>query len=57
MNVQMLVPNERVIHAAEQTARDAYVMDQGRIIEEGPYTELRERRNGRFKEMVEMQRL
>jgi subfamily B ATP-binding cassette protein MsbA len=34
-----------------------YVLDRGRIIEEGPYTELRERRNGRFKEMVEMQRL
>jgi subfamily B ATP-binding cassette protein MsbA len=34
-----------------------YVLDRGRIIEEGPYTELRKRRNGRFKEMVEMQSL
>jgi ABC-type multidrug transport system fused ATPase/permease subunit len=46
-----------MIPAAEQTARNAYVLDRGRIIEEGPYTELRERRNGRFKEMAEMQRL
>ena len=34
-----------------------YVMDQGRIVEEGPYSALRTKADGRFKEMVEMQRL
>lgn len=34
-----------------------YVMDRGRIIEEGPYQELRAKANGRFKAMVEMQKL
>ena len=34
-----------------------YVMDQGRVIEEGPYDELREHDGSRFQEMVQMQRL
>jgi subfamily B ATP-binding cassette protein MsbA len=34
-----------------------YVLDEGRIVEEGPYEELRLRENGSFREMVEMQRL
>ena len=33
-----------------------YVLDHGRIVEEGPYQLLREE-EGRFKQMVEMQRL
>ena len=34
-----------------------YVMDEGEVIEEGPYDELREHDGSRFREMVEMQRL
>jgi subfamily B ATP-binding cassette protein MsbA len=34
-----------------------YVMDEGYIIEEGPYDELRAHEESRFREMVEMQRL
>ena len=31
-----------------------YVLDKGRVVEEGPYADLR-RDNGRFQRMVEMQ--
>lgn len=34
-----------------------YVMDEGEVIEEGPYTDLRNHDGSRFQEMVEMQRL
>jgi ABC-type multidrug transport system fused ATPase/permease subunit len=34
-----------------------YVMDEGYVIEEGPYDELRGHEQSRFREMVEMQRL
>jgi subfamily B ATP-binding cassette protein MsbA len=34
-----------------------YVLDEGRVMEEGPYDELRLRENGSFREMVEMQQL
>ncbi|MCS3830028.1 subfamily B ATP-binding cassette protein MsbA [Salinibacter ruber] len=34
-----------------------YVLDEGRVIEEGEYHQLRTRKNGEFREMVEMQRL
>lgn len=34
-----------------------YVLDKGRVVEQGSYAELTERRNGRFREMVEMQSL
>jgi subfamily B ATP-binding cassette protein MsbA len=34
-----------------------YVMDEGKVIEEGPYTDLRNHDGSRFQEMVEMQRL
>jgi subfamily B ATP-binding cassette protein MsbA len=34
-----------------------YVLDQGRILEEGTYAELRDRSEGRFREMVELQTL
>ncbi|MCS3824366.1 hypothetical protein [Salinibacter ruber] len=34
-----------------------YVLDEGRVIEEGSYHELRAGENGEFREMVEMQSL
>jgi subfamily B ATP-binding cassette protein MsbA len=34
-----------------------YVLDEGRVIEEGPYHELRGEEQSRFREMVEMQSL
>ena len=34
-----------------------YVLDEGRVIEQGTYHELRTRENGEFREMVEMQSL
>jgi subfamily B ATP-binding cassette protein MsbA len=34
-----------------------YVLDEGRVIEEGPYDELRQHDRSRFREMVEMQSL
>ena len=34
-----------------------YVLDEGRVIEEGPYEELRHQEQSRFREMVEMQSL
>ena len=34
-----------------------YVLDDGRIVESGEYDELTRKRNGQFREMVEMQRL
>jgi subfamily B ATP-binding cassette protein MsbA len=34
-----------------------YVMDEGRVVEDGPYHELRTREQSRFREMVEMQNL
>ncbi len=34
-----------------------YVIDKGRVIEQGSYDELRMRENGEFREVVEMQRL
>jgi subfamily B ATP-binding cassette protein MsbA len=34
-----------------------YVMDEGYVVEEGPYDELRGHEESRFREMVEMQRL
>jgi len=34
-----------------------YVLDEGRVIEEGSYDELRHREEGVFREMVEMQSL
>ena len=34
-----------------------YVLDGGRLIEEGAYDELRNYNGSRFREMVEMQRL
>ena len=34
-----------------------YVLDHGRILEEGTYAELRDRSEGRFREMVELQTL
>jgi ABC-type multidrug transport system fused ATPase/permease subunit len=40
-----------------KSADRVYVMDGGRIIEEGSYHELRAREEGRFREMVEMQAL
>jgi ABC-type multidrug transport system fused ATPase/permease subunit len=40
-----------------KNADRVYVLDEGRVIEEGPYHELRARENGEFREMVEMQSL
>lgn len=40
-----------------KNADRVYVLDEGQIIEEGSYQELRVRENGRFREMVEMQSL
>jgi ABC-type multidrug transport system fused ATPase/permease subunit len=40
-----------------KNADRVYVLDEGRMVEEGPYHELRARENGRFREMVEMQSL
>jgi ABC-type multidrug transport system fused ATPase/permease subunit len=40
-----------------KNADRVYVLDEGRVIEEGSYQELRARENGRFREMVEMQAL
>jgi ABC-type multidrug transport system fused ATPase/permease subunit len=42
------------------TVKDAdrvYVLEEGRVIEEGTYHDLRARENGQFREMVEMQSL
>jgi len=40
-----------------KNADHIYVLDEGRVVEEGSYRELRTRTNGRFREMVEMQSL
>jgi ABC-type multidrug transport system fused ATPase/permease subunit len=40
-----------------KNADRVYVLDEGRVIEEGTYHELRSRKNGEFKEMVEKQSL
>ena len=40
-----------------KNADRVYVLDEGRVIEEGSYHELRSRENGEFREMVEMQSL
>jgi ABC-type multidrug transport system fused ATPase/permease subunit len=40
-----------------KNADRVYVLDEGRVVEEGPYRELRMRENGQFREMVEMQSL
>ncbi|MCS4150713.1 ABC transporter ATP-binding protein [Salinibacter ruber] len=40
-----------------ENADHIYVLDEGRVIEEGSYEELRMRENGEFREMVEMQSL
>ncbi|WP_118828409.1 ABC transporter ATP-binding protein [Salinibacter ruber] len=40
-----------------KNADRVYVLDDGRVIEEGSYDELRMRENGEFREMVEMQSL
>jgi ABC-type multidrug transport system fused ATPase/permease subunit len=40
-----------------KNADRVYVLDEGRVIEEGSYHELRARENGQFREMVEMQSL
>jgi ABC-type multidrug transport system fused ATPase/permease subunit len=40
-----------------KNADRVYVLDEGRVIEEGAYHELRARENGEFREMVEMQSL
>jgi subfamily B ATP-binding cassette protein MsbA len=40
-----------------KNADRVYVLDEGRVIEEGPYHELRAREDGEFREMVEMQSL
>ncbi len=40
-----------------KNADRVYVLDEGRVIEEGSYDELRMRENGEFRKMVEMQSL
>ncbi|MCS3953302.1 ABC transporter ATP-binding protein [Salinibacter ruber] len=40
-----------------KNADRVYVLDEGRVIEQGSYDELRMRENGEFREMVEMQSL
>ncbi|WP_263835256.1 hypothetical protein [Salinibacter sp.] len=40
-----------------KNADRVYVLDEGRVIGEGTYHELRHRENGQFREMVEMQSL
>jgi ABC-type multidrug transport system fused ATPase/permease subunit len=40
-----------------QNADRVYVLDEGRVIEEGTYRDLRAREDGEFREMVEMQSL
>lgn len=40
-----------------KNADRVYVLDNGRVVEEGSYNELRTRENGEFREMVEMQSL
>ena len=40
-----------------KNADRVYVLDEGRVVEAGPYRELRMRENGQFREMVEMQSL
>ncbi len=40
-----------------KSADRVYVLDEGQVIEEGGYHELRARENGQFREMVEMQSL
>ena len=40
-----------------KNADRVYVLDEGRVIEEGAYHELRAREDGEFREMVEMQSL
>jgi hypothetical protein len=54
--------NERIGTMAHRlsTVKNAdrvYVLDDGRVIEEGSYHELRAREDGEFREMVEMQSL
>jgi ABC-type multidrug transport system fused ATPase/permease subunit len=40
-----------------KNADRVYVLDEGRVIEQGTYQELRMRENGQFREMIEMQSL
>jgi ABC-type multidrug transport system fused ATPase/permease subunit len=40
-----------------KNADRVYVLNEGRVVEDGPYHELRMRENGQFREMVEMQSL
>jgi ABC-type multidrug transport system fused ATPase/permease subunit len=40
-----------------QNADRVYVLEEGRVVEQGPYHELSTRENGQFREMVEMQSL
>lgn len=40
-----------------KNADRVYVLDEGRVVEEGPYHELRAREDGQFREMLEMQTL
>jgi ABC-type multidrug transport system fused ATPase/permease subunit len=40
-----------------KNADRVYVLDEGRVIESGTYHELRSRKNGQFRQMVEMQSL
>jgi ABC-type multidrug transport system fused ATPase/permease subunit len=40
-----------------KNADRVYVLDEGRVVEDGSYHELRMRENGQFREMVEMQSL
>lgn len=40
-----------------KSADRVYVLDEGHVVEEGTYHELRQRTNGEFREMVEMQSL
>ena len=40
-----------------KNADRVYVLDEGRVVEQGSYHELRSRENGEFREMVEMQSL
>jgi ABC-type multidrug transport system fused ATPase/permease subunit len=40
-----------------KNADRVYVLDEGRVIEEGPYHELRHQEDGRFQKMVEQQKI
>jgi ABC-type multidrug transport system fused ATPase/permease subunit len=40
-----------------KNADRVYVLDEGRVIEQGSYEELRMRENGEFRRMMRMQRL